>query len=518
MKKWQSFITNRHFFTFMMGVLFLLLLLMVFFTYTGYANTQKVRERLTTLSNEIEVYDLYLTNDSINYVLTNQSTYKDKYHEAYDYLTTLFDDAKSFDKLTPILIQLEEIHVKLNEFEEYAMKSKDISVFSLADYQTLKDNYQQLTLQLQSKTIQLANQKTQTFVYSITAFLLVGTLFSFFVLGFLLFFGHRLQKKYQFFKHLQRCTTELLSLQTSFSNQNFECMSQIFINEFKANVVGIINQDGLESWFNEPSIDHPIFIKDIFSLLHHNPTNKRTYSFNSSTYSPDIKMFLKKYQLTSCWVIQNSYINHRVTLVIGFTNTLKRMDSPTISFLLDLCMLLSMMFSRIKHEEQLFILATTDSLTNIYNLRMFKEKLTKEKSRHKRFSLSSCLMVLDLDHFKTINDTHGHDIGDEILTHFVDNVLSCIRDIDIFGRIGGEEFAIFLPTTTIKQAYNVAYRILETVEKTPYVFGNLTIEYTVSIGLTSIINQSTSIEDDMKKADYAMYLAKSHGRNRIEIL
>ncbi|MCQ8104653.1 CHASE domain-containing protein [Methylomonas sp. SURF-2] len=167
-------------------------------------------------------------------------------------------------------------------------------------------------------------------------------------------------------------------------------------------------------------------------------------------------------------------------------------------------------------EEELWELATTDGLTGFLNRRHFLVRLREEFDRIQRNAeLQSALLMLDLDHFKRINDHYGHAVGDEVLQHFAQIIRSQQRKIDIVGRLGGEEFAIILPDTELSEAYVLAERLLHTVAGTPLAHEMSLIEITISIGVAQLNIGSESPDAALKQADQALYRAKKAGRNQI---
>lgn len=170
-----------------------------------------------------------------------------------------------------------------------------------------------------------------------------------------------------------------------------------------------------------------------------------------------------------------------------------------------------------KLAQKLEKLATTDSLTEIANRRHFLDLANKELHRTHRYSNGFSLLMLDLDYFKNINDTFGHGVGDEILKNMTKTTAECLRNVDIFGRLGGEEFAILLPETELSQAQNVAERIRKQIAQITFQVQDQMVSITVSIGITVYQAQDCKIEDILKRADHALYQAKKEGRNRIVV-
>ena len=161
--------------------------------------------------------------------------------------------------------------------------------------------------------------------------------------------------------------------------------------------------------------------------------------------------------------------------------------------------------------------AEQDSLTNMFNRRFFLKLLEKSKSLAVRTQKPLSLLVLDIDHFKLINDKFGHLAGDEVLISFAKNAQKNLRAEDVMGRIGGEEFAIFLPNTNGESAVFFAERLRRMIEAQPAPSSKGNIPYTISIGVT-VIDKDTPIEQALDEADLTMYQAKRNGRNRVEYL
>jgi diguanylate cyclase (GGDEF)-like protein len=169
-------------------------------------------------------------------------------------------------------------------------------------------------------------------------------------------------------------------------------------------------------------------------------------------------------------------------------------------------------------QQQILLetLATTDQLTGIYNRRYFFDIANKELSRIKRHHTVCSLLMLDIDHFKNINDRYGHNTGDEALKLFSKTISSLLRDNDIFARIGGEEFVILLLDTTQEQAYKKGFEIIKSIEKLSiHTDDNNLLRFTVSIGVSELIANDLEIQCAVSRADNALYKAKIQGRNKV---
>lgn len=164
--------------------------------------------------------------------------------------------------------------------------------------------------------------------------------------------------------------------------------------------------------------------------------------------------------------------------------------------------------------QQMEQMATTDKLTGIYNRHKFEELFILEAERARRFSLSLSMLVIDIDHFKSINDTYGHDTGDDILRRLCTIVGENVRKIDIFARWGGEEFLVLSPGTDLENIQKLAEKLRLAVENSTFPkIGRMTI----SIGVSTFWKNDT-FSTLFKRADQGLYDAKLHGRNRIGII
>jgi diguanylate cyclase (GGDEF)-like protein/PAS domain S-box-containing protein len=169
-----------------------------------------------------------------------------------------------------------------------------------------------------------------------------------------------------------------------------------------------------------------------------------------------------------------------------------------------------------KRAEQAEELARRDGLTNLCNYRTFQELLKDETVRAQRFNRPVSLLMLDIDHFKCVNDTRGHQAGDVILKGLSDLLVKRSRAVDQVCRYGGEEFTVILPDTDTTVAMQIAERLRAEVERQPFdIGGGSTIRITVSIGVATYPQQADSPEEVVKAADAALYAAKHSGRNRV---
>lgn len=164
-------------------------------------------------------------------------------------------------------------------------------------------------------------------------------------------------------------------------------------------------------------------------------------------------------------------------------------------------------------KDALEEMVNNDSLTGIHNRRYFSEFLSNEITRSERYKKTFSLIMLDIDFFKKINDNYGHDIGDKILQQLVETVNLSVRRSDLFARIGGEEFAVVAPETSLENAIILAEKIRLNVEQNAFIKD---LKITISLGISQY-NDKDDTNTIFKRADNALYRAKGNGRNRSEI-
>lgn len=166
-------------------------------------------------------------------------------------------------------------------------------------------------------------------------------------------------------------------------------------------------------------------------------------------------------------------------------------------------------------EERLGNLTTTDDLTGASNRGYFLEMSKMEFYRARRYQRPLAVIMIDGDRFKSINDSHGHAVGDQVLQSLTRTCQGVLRASDIFGRIGGEEFAATLPDTDAEGAMEVAERLRQAVEESEVLIEDGAVKMTISVGVAVISDETTEYENLLKKADDALYRAKESGRNRV---
>jgi len=196
-----------------------------------------------------------------------------------------------------------------------------------------------------------------------------------------------------------------------------------------------------------------------------------------------------------------------------FFETITKSQALSIYPSLILACLFGYAFSACSEEQnkKLLTFATEDTLTEVKNRRSFDNKVGEIVEQNKRIPSSVCLLLLDLDFFKKVNDNYGHKQGDQVLIEFAQRVRLMIRNSDYIYRIGGEEFAIIASNLELKKAFKFADTIRDTIQATPSL---LKYNVTVSIGISEI-KKADDADSWFKRADLALYEAKAEGRNRV---
>jgi diguanylate cyclase (GGDEF)-like protein len=169
-------------------------------------------------------------------------------------------------------------------------------------------------------------------------------------------------------------------------------------------------------------------------------------------------------------------------------------------------------------RQEIERIAITDALTGIFNRRHIRSRFEEEFSRAKRQAGVLCCIMLDIDHFKSINDTYGHPAGDEVLKELSSCIRDSIRSYDVFGRYGGEEFLLVSPGSNLEETRVIAERLRATVEENVTAKSEVTVprNVTVSLGVVCIDERDQTIDDMLKRVDALLYKAKAKGRNRVE--
>ena len=180
---------------------------------------------------------------------------------------------------------------------------------------------------------------------------------------------------------------------------------------------------------------------------------------------------------------------------------------------LELVVLMSAHISLALENNRLYEISVLDGLTNIYNRRYLEQRLAEEVAYSKRYDKPLSLLLLDIDFFKQLNDTYGHQAGDHVLKEVSEICSDALREYDVVARFGGEEFAIVLPTTPKKKAATIAERLRIAVADRDFLFKDKRIKCTISLGVAAFPEDGQDSDSLVATSDAALYKAKDSGRN-----
>ncbi|HUE92214.1 diguanylate cyclase [Pseudomonas sp.] len=167
-------------------------------------------------------------------------------------------------------------------------------------------------------------------------------------------------------------------------------------------------------------------------------------------------------------------------------------------------------------QRKLRQMAATDPLTGLFNRRHMIDSAERELARFERNRHPIGVLLLDIDHFKTINDSHGHDVGDKVLVEVANSINSQLRTQDLIARWGGEEFLAVLPDTDLEQARAIAERVRQALMQQSWCFDGKPVAVTISVGISEF-EEGDELKSPIKRADKALYRCKDNGRNRVEV-
>jgi diguanylate cyclase (GGDEF)-like protein len=283
----------------------------------------------------------------------------------------------------------------------------------------------------------------------------------------------------------------------------------------------------MESRIGFPLLEHTIFMDRLLSVLEApvsiydpaliaNPENEIQVFFERERRH-DISEILQGIGITSSvklvrlpLVIEESLLG----ILWLWGEGASRSDLPILSLF---AKQVSTSLERARLFQEVQNLAITDPLTGLHNRRSLYELGKIEFARADRFHRPYSCLMLDIDHFKQINDSHGHHAGDLVLQEFARLCRKSVRDIDLVGRYGGEELLILMPETSIERAINVAERLRLNVAGYPIPSAGAEITITASIGVAARDENTPDLETLIARADQAMYIAKHRGRNRVAV-
>lgn len=495
------------------------ILVLTYFFINAYRQGMQEEADITGITEAIRYYDEALTMSANMAALTGEVSWEERYarflpkldeaiQEAASHFPVVQDHVLAIDQTNQVLVAMEQESFRLSRLGQL---DEAQGILFGEEYQKAKGQYAD---HLESLRIHLENHRTEIrtgleqALLSTEAILLLLALLvvSILVVGFRLM-SNRLRGE----KLTADISARLISGTSEEINQNLQWILDQLRLETKADqayLVHYANGQIRKEWEGLGGLKQDRALSQVAALVKSPPGtmaakvlpgigNKETCVSLSITEAiaegEELQLLLVALRRRIRWSITYQYILKSLTEI------------------------LAQAMRQQLHEDQLYRLATTDSLTGKANRRHFLEILEREYLQHRRNHQPLSVLVLDLDHFKVVNDTYGHDVGDRVIRDFARSVSSCLREADDFGRIGGEEFAVCLPNTDTDSAREVAERIRRTVEDAPTSLEGSPVCCTVSIGVTTTTKEDEKKEDLLKRGDLALYVAKEAGRNRVEV-
>ncbi|MBB1520956.1 sensor domain-containing diguanylate cyclase [Aquipseudomonas guryensis] len=279
-------------------------------------------------------------------------------------------------------------------------------------------------------------------------------------------------------------------------------------NSFMENRSGRTAQDAVQKSFFSlfPEVEEPWFRHKVESVVTLGTPaftiwEQRPYLVRFKNYQPITGQEEFMYQNTTILPLQatNSVVEHVCLIIYDVTNVAVN-----------------------KHQlqsanDQLKHLSRTDRLTGLNNRGHWEEELKREYSRHRRYGSTAALVMFDIDHFKKVNDTYGHQAGDKVIQAVADVVRKEARDTDIAGRYGGEEFVILLPDVDSAGARLFAERLRQKTEALQVDYDGQLIPFTISLGVADLAQSGNDHQQLIEWADHALYQSKRNGRNQVSV-
>ncbi len=490
--------------------------------------TQEVHNLLETAYN-IQTYDVILTTEAKLYAIDSDSSHQVIYDETLILLEEAFDEVVDFDpNYQSYIDRIDEANILLVDLELQAFdlsskyhNSEAIRILLSQEYSQYKEMYALVLNELIEDINSTHNARYEQLEDTLNFNLLI--IFSVFILIiiFLVIVYIVLERRMRFEQKLTVISHRLLS-----TDETIDSVFEYTLNEikdfFKLDYVLILNHRGqgkAESYTSSLNKQDKDFDKNIKEQLKYFPSDVRNVErcsrYSLSKDKRDRLEILQASDVLRLISKVNESLALELVLISKHSHRLySNLDQLGLQNLMDLLLLF---LDQSSYKQNLYHLATYDTLTHILNRRSFLRELDNILYHHKKSQQTCHMIMMDLDLFKNVNDEYGHAVGDEVLRHFTSHAQACIRADDVFGRIGGEEFAIVLPNSTEKIALRVANRIRELIESQALNIDAYSIKYTVSLGVTKV-NDNDTASTLMIRSDKALYKAKNNGRNQVQMI
>ncbi|MDD2533138.1 MAG: GGDEF domain-containing protein [Eubacteriales bacterium] len=512
--------------------MFILALVFAAQSYIQYQADQRIDQALTQAASDIRYYDEVLTLSVHLFGHTGESFWEERYVDAVPRLAFALEQAKALDPSARAnLDAVESANLRLLKLETQAfeqIRAGDInsaadilgSTAYMQDKATYSAGLQKFTAELDvAKGVQVAAMIRQQLAATIMIILIFAV-----IVGLVMIAYRVLGKKLDLENLLNSISQKLLSP----ANDDLDLVLQDVLMKMAHyshahQIYLTLDSDHLNPhiWTYQTEQGSNISFNTLNQSIPLGPNNllfvariKRI----PGSISPEMQQLLDL-GITSYLGLSKQFDATR-TLKCEFYRSQKALawqgsDIPLIESILDL---IKQSLQQREHRERLFELATIDALTGLFNRRYFLESFERELAKHKRSGTPATLAMIDLDHFKRINDDLGHEAGDIALKIFAQVALSCTRQTDLIGRIGGEEFAWLIDQACGTEAIPIAERMRQAIANKLIELPASRFNLTVSIGLYQIPFGDETVDQLLKQADHALYQAKNLGRNRTQLL
>ena len=520
----------------------LIFILLMFITVTVYLSIQEYgdrleeNQRLVNIASDIRYYDEVLTMSANMAVLTGDGRWEERYNGVVEDLDASLAIAiamspeseeylNAVDQANQRLVDME---MKSFELIGDGQQEEAIDLMFGDDYAYYKSLYSDGLSEFFNALSVSEDLKAQQLEVRIRAEILL--ILSFVLLTFIILVRliYNVMSRLSIEQLMGDITQKLASENTQDFNEVMTWVLGAIRDRFKADYVAVTKSDPdnrlKELWQSNIPKNDPKNLYEVgmeimpyinqyqYPLMEYSLTGKR------NRLSKKDKEIMHAFQVQA-YVGAGRLLDNKDLLHINIMSTQKKrlwyIQKDLVLFESIFKMIVDVI-NRQNYRSYLYELATIDSLTGVLNRRAFLERMEQAMARVHRLGEIMTVMMMDLDHFKKINDTYGHERGDQVLVDFCQRVRQSLRDMDVFGRLGGEEFSVFLPGTNKEQAMIAATRIMKALEDTHIIdHDGRRINYTVSIGMTEAVKTDKRLEVIMVRADQALYQAKSEGRNRI---
>ena len=517
-------------------VLFIIIIVLIYSVIGDYEREQHINGQLLTSLSEIRYFDEALTLAANMFVLTGESKWEQRYNDTANGLDHAIHIAVAlYPASQPYLddIRTANYHMIVLEKQSMALvragRQADAQAILLSEeYQQDKVRYAE-GLSLFLAALQDKQNIHETEMRGRLRFSLNAILVFFLTIMFILLYTFRLlARRLEIENTISLVSRQLLSQESDTIDEQIQWLMALLADKANAGYICLIHRSGdtvIRVWHHctltSPHKNMAAELCDISIAIESADSGVVDWPYLrwQSDHDHPEKQKLKQLGVGSYFCI-STLGSGAEQLQLSLASTHYRLgvnqaDQPVLNSILEIA---SQSIRQQIHKHNLFELATTDALTGVNSRRYFLEQLQQVIDQQKRFSGSASLLMLDIDRFKRINDTYGHAVGDVVLIRFAEIVKSCLREIDVLGRLGGEEFAVILPHTAAAGAAISAERIRQAIENECVVADAAAIRFTVSIGATIIDSADKQPDVPLKRVDSALYMAKEAGRNQVKFL